>query len=134
MSAIDTKRGLYEDCPDCTTLRARVAAQLAELHAISDALGTNEGHSSVDHIKDLRAEVERLRGLLRDCRLALRLHKSDGSYSCHDVATLAKIEDEEYCRASHPRRPVKCQLPKGHDGEHQWAGQSSGLSWRGRDD
>ena len=62
----DTKRGLYEDCPGCTTLRARVAAQLSELHAISDAIGTNEGHSSVDHIKDLRAEVERLRGLCKE--------------------------------------------------------------------
>ncbi|CAB4180804.1 hypothetical protein UFOVP1053_64, partial [uncultured Caudovirales phage] len=33
---------------------AELAAQLAELTAISDALGTDEGHSSVDHILALR--------------------------------------------------------------------------------
>jgi len=36
-------------------LRAENAAQLAELHAISEALGTSEGHSSVywiEHLKD----------------------------------------------------------------------------------
>jgi hypothetical protein len=42
-------------------LRSENAAQLAELHRISEAIGTNEGPSSVDHILLLRAEIERLR-------------------------------------------------------------------------
>jgi hypothetical protein len=37
-------------------LRSESAAQLNELHKISDALGTNEGHSSVSHIKLLLKE------------------------------------------------------------------------------
>jgi len=37
-------------------LRSESAAQLNELHEISDALGTNEGHSSVSHIKLLLKE------------------------------------------------------------------------------
>ena len=45
-------------------LRGESAAQLDELHKISDALGTNEGHSSVSHIKAL-LEVKRLRGEAR---------------------------------------------------------------------
>jgi hypothetical protein len=39
------------------TLIERDEAQLSELHAIADAIGTNEGHSSVDRIKELRAEL-----------------------------------------------------------------------------
>ena len=38
-------------------LEAELAAQLAELNSISDALGTNEGHSSVDHILALRGQL-----------------------------------------------------------------------------
>jgi hypothetical protein len=34
------------------------AAQLAELHRISEALGTNEGHSSVTHIETLREQLK----------------------------------------------------------------------------
>ena len=34
------------------------AAQLAELHRISEALGTNEGHSSVTHIEILREQLK----------------------------------------------------------------------------
>ena len=45
-------------------LRKIEAAQLAELEAISAALGTNEGHSSVTHIERLRAEVECLQNEL----------------------------------------------------------------------
>jgi len=37
------------------------AAQLAELHRISEALGTNEGHSSVTHIEILKKENAALR-------------------------------------------------------------------------
>ena len=39
-------------------LRGESEAQLAELHKISDALGTNEGRSSVAHIKSLRKLAE----------------------------------------------------------------------------
>lgn len=41
----------------------------------------------------------------------------------------AEMLSESYCCASHPRRPVRCQLPLGHDGDHQWGGQTEGLSW-----
>lgn len=40
-----------------------VQAQIDELHAISCALGTSEGHSSVDHIVTLKAENQKLREL-----------------------------------------------------------------------
>jgi hypothetical protein len=46
-------------------LGAENAAQLEELRRISDALGTNEGHSSVDHILALRAKVEELQTLAK---------------------------------------------------------------------
>ena len=41
-------------------LRDIVKAQEDELNAISDALGTNEGHSSVDHIVALKSENKKL--------------------------------------------------------------------------
>jgi CHASE3 domain sensor protein len=41
-------------------LRDIVKAQQDELEAISCALGTNEGHSSVDHIVQLRNEIAKL--------------------------------------------------------------------------
>lgn len=46
-------------------LNGIIKAQQDELEAISFALGTSEGHSSVDHIVPLRAEVERLEHELR---------------------------------------------------------------------
>lgn len=49
-------------------LKVIVKAQQDELEAISFALGTNEGHSSVDHIVTLRAEVERLQRQLDSLR------------------------------------------------------------------
>ena len=42
-------------------LQGIVQARGEELDAIDCALGTSEGHSSVDHIVPLRAEIERLR-------------------------------------------------------------------------
>ena len=42
----------------------QIAAMLAELKAVSDALGTNEGHSSVEHIKRLILERNNLRVVL----------------------------------------------------------------------
>lgn len=53
-----------EACAERDRLRSEHTAQLAELHTISEALGTNEGHSSVEHIRALRttlAEADRLR-------------------------------------------------------------------------
>ena len=41
------------------------AAQLKELHRISEALGTNEGHSSVTHIETLKEENAALREQLK---------------------------------------------------------------------
>ncbi len=48
----------WEDCPECAVLRKENAAQLEELRLIAESLGTNEGHSSVDHIKNLRKALE----------------------------------------------------------------------------
>ena len=49
-------------------LESENAAQIAELHAISVALGTSEGHSSVQHIETLRWKLAvalvALRGLM----------------------------------------------------------------------
>jgi hypothetical protein len=44
-------------------LREQSKAQLEELYRISEALGTNEGHSSVTHIETLREQ-------LKDCSAA----------------------------------------------------------------
>jgi hypothetical protein len=49
---------------DSLLIELKENAQLDELEAISFALGTNEGHSSVDHIVTLKAEVDRLFELL----------------------------------------------------------------------
>ena len=43
---------------------AGLAAQLSELNRISDALGTNEGHSSVDHILAMKAKIDAQRTAL----------------------------------------------------------------------
>ena len=43
------------------TFERENAAQLKELHRISEALGTNEGHSSVTHIEVLKKENAALR-------------------------------------------------------------------------
>jgi hypothetical protein len=55
------QKELKEAKAEVEKLKGIVKAQQDELEAISFALGTNEGHSSVDHIVTLRAEVERLR-------------------------------------------------------------------------
>lgn len=54
------------------TLERENAAQLDELHRISEALGSNDGHSSVTHIELLKAENAKLRELLRLCKPAVR--------------------------------------------------------------
>ena len=65
--ALDLQRSMLREgklTVEVERLRKIEAAQLAELEAISAALGTNEGHSSVHHIERLRAEVERLQNEL----------------------------------------------------------------------
>ena len=47
------------------TLERENAAQLKELHCISEALGTNDGHSSVTHIEILKGENAALREQLK---------------------------------------------------------------------
>ena len=48
---------MREDMEEKEALRQQCAAQLAELEAISAALGTSEGHSSVTHILVLRQQL-----------------------------------------------------------------------------
>jgi len=45
-------------------LKRQSSYQLEELNLIASALGTNEGHSSVDHINQLREQVEKLKARL----------------------------------------------------------------------
>ena len=77
------RESLREQLKDCSAAFDRqqemldrnaeqIAAQLDELHRISEALGTNEGHSSVTHIELLKAENAKLRELLRLCKPAVR--------------------------------------------------------------
>jgi chromosome segregation ATPase len=62
-------------------LRSENAAQLAELHRISDALGTMEGPSSVDHIVALRARLDWILDNMRQTDLMLMLPKYTGDRS-----------------------------------------------------
>jgi hypothetical protein len=59
------ERKLAASKAEVERLKGIVKAQQDELEAISFALGTNEGHSSVDHIVTLKAEVERLSSAMR---------------------------------------------------------------------
>lgn len=60
-------------------LRAQVEAQLHELTDISEALGTNEGHSSAEHIADLRAKLAKAERISEVRRAALE--RLDGLYA-----------------------------------------------------
>lgn len=64
---ISLNQQLTESKAEVERLKGIVKAQQDELEAISCALGTNEGHSSVDHIVTLRAEVEELQQQKRNC-------------------------------------------------------------------
>jgi len=66
------------------SLRQQCNAQLAELEAISAALGTNEGHSSVTHILDLRQQ------------LAAALNKLEMAETClaDDNALIAGLKND----------------------------------------
>jgi hypothetical protein len=68
-------------------------SQLAELERISAALGTNEGHSSVDHIltlrKDLASALESLRGMRGLLKEALScVPSNDNPDSCDYIDEL----------------------------------------------
>ena len=81
------------------SLRQQNAAQLAELHAISEALGTNEGHSSVDHIVALREQIADSEGLRADMQKQLDTAKSrEAELTAH----VERLRDALY----------KCQLFK----------------------
>ena len=62
------------------------AAQLAELTAISDALGTNEGHSSVDHITALKDK----------CAALESTHKELMGEAAHDVSEWGAYASEYF--------------------------------------
>jgi len=63
----ESARPDHAECAkDYRALERENAAQLAELHRISEALGTNEGHSSVTHIEILKGENAALRVQLKD--------------------------------------------------------------------
>ena len=79
--------GLLNDCAKIAKERdeARAAshAQLSELEAISDALGTREGHSSVEHIKALRAKLDVARAAFQNIY--------DKCHASGDFMTLAAV-------------------------------------------
>ena len=59
-----TKLGIDAMIDSYLRLERENAAQLKELHRISEALGTNDGHSSVTHIEILKEENAALRKAL----------------------------------------------------------------------
>jgi len=64
-------------------LKKENAAQLKELHRISEALGTNEGHSSVTHIEILKGENAALREQLRHVdKYLLNYPPQSPDYTC----------------------------------------------------
>ena len=69
------------------------AAQLKELHRISEALGTNDGHSSVTHIEILKEENATLRGLLGRAAVAVKWGIND-EYDQHAKGAAAVLLQE----------------------------------------
>lgn len=50
----------------------------------------------------------------------------------HITARIAELEAAQastFCRAPHPTKDRRCQLPAGHDGDHQQAGATDGVRW-----
>jgi len=84
-------------CPFCMNIVLH-----EELAAISDALGTNEGHSSVDNIRLLKAEMEQLKKELgiaycyRSLYLELLYSVSDKTpYESRHATALRYIKERE---------------------------------------
>jgi len=74
---------------------ARADACSAELTAISDALGTNEGHSSVDNIRLLKAEMEQLKKELGEaCKVAtIARDKAESEIARLTVLSVMLLQD-----------------------------------------
>jgi hypothetical protein len=71
-------------------LQKENAAQLAELHRISEVLGTNEGHSSVTHIETLREQ-------LKDCSAVVDRQQVALDRNTEQIAIL-RFDAERYGR------------------------------------
>jgi len=65
--------------------------------------------------------------LLRFRRLA---QSSADPFRMRDVPCRLVLPESAFCCVQHPTEPERrCQLPKGHDGDHQQAGQVDGRRW-----
>ena len=71
-------------------LRGWSKAQLDELHRISEALGTNDGHSSVTHIEILKEENAALREQLAIAHEALGAAKVENTKLTWELTALQK--------------------------------------------
>lgn len=78
-----TKLGIDAMITNYLRLERENAAQLKELHRISEALGTNEGHSSVTHIETLREQ-------LKDCSAAFDKQQEALDRNAEQLAALRK--------------------------------------------
>ena len=72
------------------TLERENAAQLKELHCISEALGSNDGHSSVTHIEILKEENATLREQLKECSAAFDRQQEQLDRNAEQNAALQK--------------------------------------------
>ena len=77
---------------DAVLMERENAAQLKELHRISEALGTNDGHSSVTHIEILKEENAALREHLKHVDKYLLNHPPQSpDYACSKCASHSEI-------------------------------------------
>jgi hypothetical protein len=89
----------YDDCgcksaellKQIEALKTENTAQLSELHAISKALGTNEGHSSVNHIVALTSR-------LYECEEALKDTAWDYSAKAKACGVVKRVTHEKYSK------------------------------------
>ena len=94
------------------SLRAASESQLAELHAISDALGTNEGDSSVDHIKDLHAELAAAKAAFNSRHEEIEQARKDRDAAQADLAkahaahAITAMDRLELCKANERLRAL----------------------------
>ena len=84
------------NCPaakEFNDLQKQSNAQLDELRRISEALGTNDGHSSVTHIEILKEENATLRGLLGRAAITVKWGIND-EYDKHAKGAAAGLLQE----------------------------------------